>query len=297
MSTKNSLENISENVTKSVKEKSKASSEPIRFRTGSDLLDLVVGGDKGVMGFPCGKFVNIVGDRSAGKAQPLYSKILTPSGWTTMGEIHCGDVVCTPDGGSAEVIGEFPQGKRKIYRMYMSDGTYVDSADNHYWIVQSPNQAHSPTSFKKPNGESLVTTEEIVSLYEKQTLKIPANRLFLPECKPLDLHSHKPIKLPPYLMGVLIADGGLTAGLTVTFTEPDVKARVSKELFKLGYVLNVTDNDITYRLSCVDGKNNSWIPEYIRELGLNCKSVEKHIPEEYLYSSKEIRTELLHGML
>ena len=67
MSTRNSLENISENVTKSVKEKSKASSEPIRFGTGCDLLDLVVGGDKGVMGFPCGKFANIVGDRSAGK--------------------------------------------------------------------------------------------------------------------------------------------------------------------------------------------------------------------------------------
>ena len=37
------------------------------FSTGCKLLDLVVGGSKGVFGFPAGKFINIVGDKSAGK--------------------------------------------------------------------------------------------------------------------------------------------------------------------------------------------------------------------------------------
>ena len=39
----------------------------IRFSTGCDLLDMVTGGDKGVYGFPAGRFVNVVGDRSSGK--------------------------------------------------------------------------------------------------------------------------------------------------------------------------------------------------------------------------------------
>lgn len=39
----------------------------IRFETGCKLLDLVVGGAKGVYGFPSGRFINIVGDKSAGK--------------------------------------------------------------------------------------------------------------------------------------------------------------------------------------------------------------------------------------
>lgn len=39
----------------------------IRFLTGCKLLDLVVGGDKNTYGFPAGKFINIVGDKSAGK--------------------------------------------------------------------------------------------------------------------------------------------------------------------------------------------------------------------------------------
>ena len=38
----------------------------LRFSTGSDLLDLVVGGGLGE-GFPAGKIVNVVGDKSSGK--------------------------------------------------------------------------------------------------------------------------------------------------------------------------------------------------------------------------------------
>lgn len=39
----------------------------IRFQTGCKLLDMVVGGNKNIYGFPSGRFINIVGDKSAGK--------------------------------------------------------------------------------------------------------------------------------------------------------------------------------------------------------------------------------------
>ena len=41
--------------------------ETIYFRTGCVPLDKVLGGNKGVLGVPAGKFINIVGDKSAGK--------------------------------------------------------------------------------------------------------------------------------------------------------------------------------------------------------------------------------------
>jgi RecA/RadA recombinase len=41
--------------------------QDIRFLTGCTLLDLVVGGASNVYGYPVGKFINIVGDKSAGK--------------------------------------------------------------------------------------------------------------------------------------------------------------------------------------------------------------------------------------
>lgn len=39
----------------------------IYFQTGCKLLDMVIGGNKGVFGSPAGKFINLVGDKSAGK--------------------------------------------------------------------------------------------------------------------------------------------------------------------------------------------------------------------------------------
>jgi len=42
--------------------------QDIRFSTGSTILDLIVGGASGIFGYPVGKFVNIVGDKSAGKS-------------------------------------------------------------------------------------------------------------------------------------------------------------------------------------------------------------------------------------
>lgn len=41
--------------------------EPIYFQCGCTLLDKAIGGNKGVFGVPAGKFINIVGDKSAGK--------------------------------------------------------------------------------------------------------------------------------------------------------------------------------------------------------------------------------------
>ena len=41
--------------------------DEVRFLTGCKMLDMVLGGKKGVYGVPSGRFINIVGDKSAGK--------------------------------------------------------------------------------------------------------------------------------------------------------------------------------------------------------------------------------------
>ena len=59
----------------------------------------------------------LVCHRRSGKAQPLSAKVLTPSGFTTMGQIKIGDEVLTPKGTIAHVIGVFPQPKQQIYKL------------------------------------------------------------------------------------------------------------------------------------------------------------------------------------
>ena len=49
-----------------------------------------------------------------GTAQPLYSAIATPQGWTTMGEIKVGDMVIGSDGKEVRVAQKFSHYDKKI---------------------------------------------------------------------------------------------------------------------------------------------------------------------------------------
>ena len=84
------------------------------------------------------------GDVGSGKAQPLYSKILTPKGFTTMGDIQVGDTVLTPDGSSSEVVALFPQGKRPVYELTFRDGTKAHADEDHLWSVRASGGSYVP---------------------------------------------------------------------------------------------------------------------------------------------------------
>src|SRR5689334_5298040 len=73
----------------------------------------------------------LIGEPGVGKAQPLDARIKTPTGWKAMGEIRVGDLVSTPDGGTAPVIGVFPQGEKPIYRIHFKDGRWADACADH----------------------------------------------------------------------------------------------------------------------------------------------------------------------
>src|SRR5262249_51981583 len=80
----------------------------------------------------------LIGEPGVGKAQPLDAKILSPGGWVSMGDIRVGDLVTTPDGGTARVLGVFPQGKKQIYRVHFQDGKWADACGDHLWKVFGP---------------------------------------------------------------------------------------------------------------------------------------------------------------
>lgn len=68
MSNLEMLKSLSESITKTIKGRPMKSKEnAIYFPTGNLMLDLVVGGEEGVLGFKSGTIVNVVGDKSAGK--------------------------------------------------------------------------------------------------------------------------------------------------------------------------------------------------------------------------------------
>lgn len=71
-----------------------------------------------------------------GKSQPLYCKIKTPTGWTTMGEIHVGDVVTNPVTNRDQLVtGVYPQGLLKNYLITFEDGRQTECGPDHLWEV------------------------------------------------------------------------------------------------------------------------------------------------------------------
>lgn len=118
----------------------------ITIPTGADKLDdaLYGGIGKGQLGI-------IISPMGTGKAQPLTSKVLTPDGFKTMGDMHIGSEVIGYDGKPHKVIGVFPQGIRPVYKLTFSDGSIVECDEEHLWQV------------KVNNSVKVITLREILS--------------------------------------------------------------------------------------------------------------------------------------
>lgn len=96
-----------------------------------------------------GQLFMFLGKSGTGKAQPLYSKVLTASGWKNMGDIKLGETIINPEGGPASVVGVFPQGIRDIYRVTFSDGSHTDCDLEHLWQVENGKGEKSVKTLKE----------------------------------------------------------------------------------------------------------------------------------------------------
>ena len=52
-----------------------------------------------------------------GRAQPLASKVLTPTGFRRIGSLRVGDLVIGSDGSPTPVLGVYPQGRKEVFRV------------------------------------------------------------------------------------------------------------------------------------------------------------------------------------
>ena len=84
---------------------------------------------------PLGSVMLLAASGGTGKAQPLWSKVLTPTGWKRMGDIQVGDDVTAGDGSVTQVTGVFPQGDMDVYSVQLEDGRIAYCTRDHLWPV------------------------------------------------------------------------------------------------------------------------------------------------------------------
>ena len=70
-----------------------------------------------------------------GRAQPLFTKVLTPEGFRPIGDLRVGDFVIGSNGRPTEVQGVYPQGFKDIYRVHTQDGSSTLASEDHLWSV------------------------------------------------------------------------------------------------------------------------------------------------------------------
>ena len=229
-----------------------------------------------------------------GKAQPLYSKILTENGWKNMGSICVGDNVFGRDGKLAKVTNIYPQGIKDNYRVIFEDGRVVECCDEHLWTYSSISQ-------KRTGSESTDTLKHIIGKYKYNTDN--PNCVWIKNIKPIQ-YNEKKYEISPYLLGVLLGDGFLPETGSVCFStgEEDIVERVARHLPDGFTIKKQKGDNYTYPIIDINGiqrkKSDRHVKTMLKDLGLlGLKSHEKFIPEEYLFGSPEQRIELLKGLI
>ena len=239
--------------------------------------------------------------QGTGKEQPLSSKILTPKGWTTMGEIKVGSKVISASGKACNVIGVYPKGVKDVYRVTFDDKTYVDCGLEHLWEVKTADDR------RRKKRARIVNTKQMLNNYILgKNSKRPYHNYSIRLVKPIEFESKlMEDDIKPYLLGALIGDGSLSNSRYIKFTSNDkeILERIKKELPETDKILKYNSGKYDYGISKKEDIRNLYgypikchTNKKMIEYGLMGKTSEKKfIPKKYLYSSTKERLELLRG--
>ncbi len=240
--------------------------------------------------------------QGTGKEQPLSSKILTPDGWITMGDVKVGTKVIGADGKACSVTGVYPKGIKDIYRVTFDDHSYVDCGLEHLWEVSTVEDRRARRVGHKTR---IINTKMMLSNYILgKNSKTPYYNYSVRIVKPIHFENKLSKEdLKPYLLGALIGDGRLSRNcIKFTTADEEILKRVEKELPDDCKIKKYDGKKYDYAISNkkLEGNIHKQNEVFLKlqEYGLQGKTSEyKFIPKKYLYSSIENRIDLLRGLM
>lgn len=221
----------------------------------------------------------VKGQLYGNKAHPYSEKVYTPQGIKKWENINVGDWLYDTKGGITKVTDIPFDSVTDIYEITLKDGRKVRASKNHLWNVIDWN-----------GYNKILSTSQIEHNYYRERGKYKEYKYYIPSNKGVE-YDNVEVNLPPYFMGIMLGDGCFTNS---RHNQAYFTSTVSD--------MNEYKDNIPFAYKTRDDRHHCWIVpnigKILMEYGLQeTKSHTKFIPNEYKYNSKEIRLEVLQGLL
>ncbi len=221
-----------------------------------------------------------------GKALKHGTRVATPTGWCAVESLRCGDEVISGDGAVTRVTGVYPQGEVELFALSFDGVHEVVTCGEHLWKYQHPRaryayrRSHGRDEPNPFHGEWVVgNTRELAKFGAG-----PRMRAVVPNTPPFRL-AECAVPFDPYLLGLLLGDGGLSRDSIKFSTLDDELVAALRARFT-----------VTAYGGCNYGVQGAT--GIIRDLGLLGRtSIGKFIPPRYLRASYADRVALLQGLM
>lgn len=243
-----------------------------------------------------------------GAALRTCSKVATPTGWTTMGEVKVGDYVMGGNGQPTKVLGVYPQGEKDFYRVTFTGGSSVECCEDHLWEVQTySDRVGTGRGHQGPTMHRVMSLRSLV----EEGIRYPSgpHKWSIPLTEPVRYDEADSLPLDPYIVGALLGDGHMGESIEMASHADDVDF-MADEIWGLLPVVakarlqlrrydwqNTLTSRVEFRRRPQTARQN-WLGDVLRHLGLRgLTGAEKVAPETYMRSSVEDRVALLQGLI
>lgn len=220
-------------------------------------------------------------------AHPYNEKVYTPEGVKKWGDINIGDKLYGTYGNITTVTDIPFNDIADTYKITLRDGRVVYASDDHIWNVMRSNTG------KILNLNTKYLYEHYIN-YRKVSDRIPSGKAcvyFIPKNKGVDF-SAVDTPIDSYTLGVVLGDGcfrnkGFKNQVVFTSHKDDIDTYKSNIPYNID---NIGTGGYTYAIRF----NNQFLHD---EKLWMCKSEDKFIPDLYKYNSREVRLNMLKGLL
>ena len=217
-------------------------------------------------------------------AHPYNQKVFTPLGWRKWKDIKIGDKLYGTYGNITKVI-DIPYDKEcDVYKITLRDGRKILASDEHLWKIE----------FHNKKEIQIMTTLELLKEYKRKRKISDRNPLgieyvcSIPKNNGVEMPYNK-TKVDAYTFGLLLGDGSFRY-CSCYYTQDPKDLEIERKY--IPYNIIKWKAKYAYRINIPN-----W-HKILEEYGLyNKKSEDKFIPDEYKYNSKEVRLNLLKGLM